>query len=165
MKKTNAARILDRAEITYEIIDYNTGRIEKGVEYVAEKTGLDIHNIYKTLVLSGDKTGIITACIPGHTELNLKATAQISGNKKCAMVPMKSLLDLTGYVRGGCSPLGMKKDFPLFIDESINNCEFIMISAGMRGKQIKLSPKDLLKVRKAVIGNITIPKNNEYAAV
>ncbi len=165
MKKTNAARILDRAKITYEIIDYDTDRIERGVEYVAEKTGLDIHNIYKTLVLSGDKTGVIIACIPGHTELNLKAIAQISGNKKCAMVPMKSLLDLTGYIRGGCSPLGMKKDFPLFIDASINNCEFIMISAGMRGKQIKLSPKDLLQVRKAVIGSITIPKNNEYAAV
>ncbi len=165
MKKTNAARILDRAKITYEIIDYDTDRIERGVEYVAEKTGLDIHNIYKTLVLSGDKTGVIIACIPGHTELNLKAIAQISGNKKCAMVPMKSLLDLTGYIRGGCSPLGMKKDFPLFIDASINNCKFIMISAGMRGKQIKLSPKDLLQVRKAVIGSITIPKNNEYAAV
>ncbi len=165
MKKTNAARILDRAKITYEIIDYDTDRIERGVEYVAEKTGQDIHNVYKTLVLSGDKTGVIVACIPGHTELNLKAIAQISGNKKCAMVPMKSLLELTGYIRGGCSPLGMKKDFPLFIDESINYCDFVMISAGMRGKQIKLSPKDLMQVRKSTLGKITILKNNEDATV
>ncbi len=160
MKKTNAARILDRAKITYEIIDYDTDRIERGVEYVAQKTGQDIHNIYKTLVLTGDKTGVIVACIPGHTELNLKAIAQLSENKKCAMLPMKNLLETTGYIRGGCSPLGMKKDFPLFIDASINNCDFIMISAGMRGKQIKLSPNDLLQVRKATIGNITNPKTD-----
>lgn len=158
MKKTNAARILDRAKITYEIIDYDTDRIERGIEYVAEKTGQDIHNIFKTLVLAGDKTGVIVACVPGHAELDLKAIAQISGNKKCAMVPMKSLLELTGYIRGGCSPLGMKKNYPLFIDESINNCNFVMISAGMRGKQIKLKPNDLLEVTKGKIGKISTPK-------
>ena len=159
MKKTNAARILDRAKIEYEIIDYDVDPIELGAARVAEKTGQNIRFVYKTLVLSGDKTGVILACIPGASELDLKAFANLSGNKKCAMVPMKDILELTGYVRGGCSPLGMKKDFPLFIDDSAFELDHILISAGLRGKQLKVTPQDIQKVTSAATGAISTPKS------
>ncbi|MGQ1908749.1 Cys-tRNA(Pro) deacylase [Marinifilum sp. RC60d5] len=162
MKKTNAARILDRANIEYEIIDYDVDPIELGAERVAEKTGQHIQHIYKTLVLSGDKTGVIVACIPGSSELNLKSIAQISKNKKCAMVPMKNIQEITGYIRGGCSPIGMKKDFPLFIDETAFSLEFIFISAGLRGKQIKINPADLQSVTKATVSLISNPKTEAH---
>ncbi|WP_421918049.1 Cys-tRNA(Pro) deacylase [Marinifilum sp.] len=158
MKKTNAARILDRANIEYAIIDYDTDPVELGAERVAEKTGQHIRQIYKTLVLSGDKTGVIVACIPGSSELKLKTIAQISGNKKCAMVPMKNIQELTGYIRGGCSPLGMKKDYPIYLDQSALALDYILISAGIRGKQIKINPSDLHSVTKACIGAISNPK-------
>lgn len=158
MKKTNAARILDRAKIEYEIIDYDTDPIELGAERVAEKTGQHIRHIYKTLVLSGDKSGVIVACIPGSSELNLKAIAQVSENKKCAMVPMKNIQELTGYIRGGCSPLGMKKDYPLFLDQSALDLDYILISAGIRGKQIKINPSDLHSVTKSTLCLISNPK-------
>lgn len=161
MKKTNAARILDRAKIEYEIVDYDVDPIELGAERVAEKTGQHIRHIYKTLVISGDKTGPIVACIPGASELNLKSIAQVSGNKKCAMVPMKNIQDLTGYIRGGCSPLGMKKQFPTFIDQSALELDYIFISAGLRGKQIKLDPQNLQKVTQAVVAKISEPKIGE----
>lgn len=159
MKKTNAARILDRAKIEYEIIDYDVDPIELGASRVAEKTGQHIRFIFKTLVLTGDKTGVIVACIPGDSELDLKAIAQLSGNKKCAMVPMKNIQELTGYIRGGCSPLGMKKDFPTFLDQSALELEYILVSAGMRGKQLKLVPSELQKVAQASTGNISTPKS------
>jgi Cys-tRNA(Pro)/Cys-tRNA(Cys) deacylase len=159
MKKTNAARILDRAKIEYEIIDYDVDPIELGAERVAEKTGQHIQFIFKTLVLTGDKTGTIVACIPGASELDLKAFATLSGNKKCAMVPMKNIQELTGYIRGGCSPLGMKKDYPIFMDMSAFDLEYILISAGIRGKQLKLNPQDLLKVSGATSGIISTLKS------
>ncbi|RUT79326.1 Cys-tRNA(Pro) deacylase [Ancylomarina longa] len=158
MKKTNAARILDRAKIEYEIIDYEVDPIELGAERVAEKTGQHIRFIYKTLVLSGDKTGVIVACIPGASELNLKAIAQISGNKKCAMIPMKNIQELTGYIRGGCSPLGMKKQYPSFLDQSAIDLEYIYISAGIRGKQLKINPQELQKLSNAIVGEIASTK-------
>lgn len=161
MKKTNAARILDRAKIEYEIIDYDTDPIELGAERVAEKTGQHIRHIYKTLVLSGDKTGIVVACIPGSSEVDLKSIAQISGNKKCAMVPMKNILELTGYIRGGCSPLGMKKDYPFYLDQSALELEYILISAGIRGKQIRINPSDLCLVTKATLCQISTPKDKK----
>jgi Cys-tRNA(Pro)/Cys-tRNA(Cys) deacylase len=161
MKKTNAARILDRANIEYAIIDYDTDPIELGAERVAEKTGQHIRHIYKTLVLSGDKSGVIVACIPGSSELDLKSIAQISGNKKCAMVPMKNIQELTGYIRGGCSPLGMKKDYPFYLDQSALELEYILISAGMRGKQIKINPSDLHSVTKATLCLISNSKIEE----
>ncbi|PKQ68982.1 aminoacyl-tRNA deacylase [Labilibaculum manganireducens] len=159
MKKTNAARILDRAKIEYEIIDYDLDPIELGAERVAEKTGQHIQFIFKTLVLTGDKTGTIVACIPGASELDLKAFAALSGNKKCAMVPMKNIQELTGYIRGGCSPLGMKKDYPIFMDMSALKLDYVLISAGIRGKQLKLNPHDLLKVSGAVTGAIATLKS------
>ncbi|WP_372754288.1 Cys-tRNA(Pro) deacylase [Labilibaculum sp.] len=161
MKKTNAARILDRAKIEYKIIDYDVDPIELGAERVAEKTGEHIQFIFKTLVLSGDKTGTIIACIPGASELNLKAFATLSGNKKCAMVPMKNIHELTGYIRGGCSPLGMKKDFPTFVDESALELDYIFISAGIRGKQLQLNPQSLIKLTKARTGNISHLKSQK----
>lgn len=159
MKKTNAARILDRAKIEYEIIDYDVDPIELGAERVAEKTGQHIQFIFKTLVLTGDKTGTTVACIPGTSELDLKALATLSGNKKCAMVPMKNIQELTGYIRGGCSPLGMKKDYPFFMDMSALKLEHILISAGIRGKQLKLNPQDLLNVSGATTGVISTLKS------
>jgi len=159
MKKTNAARILDRANIEYEIIDYDVDPTELGAERVAEKTGQNVRFVYKTLVLSGDKTGIVVACIPGASELNLKNFANLSGNKKCTMVPMKNIQELTGYIRGGCSPLGMKKDYPIFMDMSALELDYIFISAGIRGKQLKLSPQDLQKVSGASIGAISTFKS------
>jgi len=159
MKKTNAARILDRAKIEYEIIDYDVDPIELGAERVAEKTGQQIRFIFKTLVLTGDKTGLIIACIPGASELDLKAFATLSGNKKCAMVPMKNIQELTGYIRGGCSPLGMKKKLPTFVDVSALQQDYILISAGIRGKQLKLNAYDLLKVSEATTGAISAIKS------
>ena len=158
MKKTNAARILDRAKIEYEIIDYDVDPIELGAERVAEKTGQHIRFVFKTLVISGDKTGVIIACIPGASELDLKAIAQISGNKKCAMVPMKNIQELTGYIRGGCSPLGMKKDYPTYLDKSALELDYILISAGIRGKQLKVKPASLQNVTGATAGVISTPK-------
>lgn len=152
MKKTNAARILDRAKIKYDIVDYDVDPEELGALRVAEKTGQDIRHIYKTLVLRGDKTGVMVACIPGASELDLKAIANISDNKKCAMVPMKEIQDLTGYIRGGCSPLGMKKNYPVFLDESATKLDYIYVSAGMRGKQIVINPLDLARIVKATLG-------------
>ncbi|MFA8433973.1 MAG: Cys-tRNA(Pro) deacylase [Marinifilaceae bacterium] len=152
MKKTNAARILDRAKIKYEIVDYDVDPEELGARRVAEKTGQDIRHIYKTLVLRGDKTGVIVACIPGAAELNLKAIAQLSGNKKCAMVHMKEIQELTGYIRGGCSPLGMKKNYPVFLDESASSLDYIYVSAGMRGKQIVVNPLDMARIVQATLG-------------
>lgn len=152
MKKTNAARILDRAHVKYEIIDYDVDPEELGALRVAEKTGQSIAHIYKTLVLQGDKTGILVACIPGASHLDLKAMAKISHNKKCAMVPMKKIQELTGYIRGGCSPLGMKKDYPIYLDQESTNLEYIYISAGMRGKQIVMNPLDLANIVKATLG-------------
>lgn len=161
MKKTNAARILDREKIEYKIVDYDVDPIELGASRVAHKTGQDIKHIYKTLVLNGDKTGVILACIPGDTELNLKNLAHISSNKKCAMLPQKDILNTTGYIRGGCSPLGMKKNFPLYIDHKAIELDHIYISAGLRGKQIVINPQDLIRISKACIADISQVKKEE----
>ena len=118
MKKTNSARILDQHKIAYELFEYEVDENNLGAEVVAAKIGQPIEKVFKTLVLTGDKTGVIVAIIPGAREVDLKNLASLSGNKKCNLVTLKEVLVLTGYLRGGVSPIGMKKNYPTFIDSS-----------------------------------------------
>jgi len=156
MKKTNASRILDKLKIPYEILEYEVDEQDLGAENAARKMGQSLKQVFKTLVIRGDRTGILVACIPGGVELNLKALASISGNKKIAMVHLKEIKSLTGYIRGGVSPLGMKKNYPTYIDESAFQFPFIIFSAGIRGLQLKVDPNDLLKVIQLISGKLTM---------
>ena len=144
IKKTNAARILDGLGIAYEIKTYAVDENDLSAVHVAQVSGLDINMIFKTLVARGDKTGIIMAVIGGGEELNLKLLAKASGNKSVEMIALKELLPLTGYVRGGCSPLGAKKNYPVFIDETAILFPQIFVSAGLRGVLLSLQPDDLI---------------------
>ena len=154
MKKTNAARILDSKGITYELAEYEVDEHDLSAVSLARKIGQDVDQIFKTLVLRGDKTGVFVCVIPGSTEVDLKKAAKISGNKSCAMVHQKELLGLTGYIRGGCSPLGMKKAFPVYLHETCILYELIFISAGQRGLQLKLNPEDLIRVTGAFVCDV-----------
>ena len=156
-KKTNAARILDGLNINYEIKTYAVDENDLSAVHVAQISGLNIEMIFKTLVARGDKTGIIMAVIGGGDELNLKALARASGNKSVEMIALKELLPLTGYVRGGCSPLGAKKNYPVYLDERAMTLEKISISAGQRGMQLLLAPTDLVKAVNATVANLTAP--------
>ena len=144
MKKTNAARFLDGLKIEYKLCEYEMEESDLSAESVARKIGLSPEQVFKTLVARGDKTGVLMACIPGNAELDLKAIAAVSGNKKVEMVHVKEIQQLTGYIRGGVSPIGTKKCYPIFLDESGMRFSFISISAGARGSQIFISPKDLI---------------------
>ena len=154
IKKTNAARILDKLKIPYEIKTYEVDEDNLSAVHVAETAGIDISTIFKTLVTRGDKTGILMAVINGNDEINLKHLAQASGNKSVEMIALKELLPLTGYVRGGCSPLGAKKDYPVFLDSKALTQEKISISAGQRGMQLILSPQDLIKATNATVADL-----------
>ena len=154
IKKTNAARILDNLGIDYEIKTYEVDEEDLSAVHVAETVGLNIETIFKTLVLRGDKTGIVMAVIGGGEELNLKSLAKASGNKSVEMISLKQLFPLTGYVRGGCSPLGAKKNYPVFLDSKATTQEKISVSAGLRGMQLILSPQDLIKATNAKIANL-----------
>lgn len=145
VQKTNAARLLDAAGIPYELIPYSFSEEDLSAQHVAAELGEDIDRIFKTLVLRGDRTGVFVCVIPGDFEVDLKVAARISGNKSCEMLHMKELLPTTGYIRGGCSPIGMKKQFPTFIHESADLYDFIFVSAGVRGLQIKINPESLIK--------------------
>lgn len=145
INKTNAARLLDKAKIDYELIPYEVDEDDLSAVHVAANLGEDIDLVFKTLILHGDKTGYFVCVIPGEHEVDLKLAAKVSGNKKCDLIPVKELLPLTGYIRGGCSPIGMKKQFPTYIHETCQNYPYIYISAGQRGLQLKLSPNDLIK--------------------
>ncbi|HEL8896868.1 TPA: Cys-tRNA(Pro) deacylase [Listeria monocytogenes] len=148
-KKTNACRILDKQKVNYELREYAWSEDSLDALHVAAETGNNPAQIFKTLVLTGDKTGNIVACIPADKILHLKHLAKISGNKKCELIAVDTLEKLTGYIRGGCSPIGMKKLFPTFIDNSAESLDTILISAGKRGLQIELAPTDLKKVVRA----------------
>ncbi|EJP31486.1 MAG: Cys-tRNA(Pro) deacylase [Selenomonas artemidis] len=150
IQKTNAARILDRCGISYELLTYPVDESDLSAVHVAEVTGIPLERLYKTLVVRGDRTGIFMAVVPGGGELDLKAAAAASGNKRAEMVHLKEVFDLTGYVRGGCSPLGAKKAYPVYLDESALAHERICISAGRRGEQIELAPGDLVRAADAV---------------
>ena len=151
INKTNAARILDQKKIKYELVPYEVDENDLAATHVAAQLGEDIEQVFKTLVLRGDKNGLFVCVIPGNFEVDLKVAAKISGNKNCDLIPMKELLPLTGYIRGGCSPIGMKKHFPTFIHETCMDFPFIFVSAGVRGLQIKLSPQDLINQSRATI--------------
>jgi Cys-tRNA(Pro)/Cys-tRNA(Cys) deacylase len=146
MSKTNAIRILESKNISFETRSYEVDENDLSGITVANKIGADPETVFKTLVCIGDKTGNVVFCIPVVTELNLKKAASVSNNKKVEMIKLNELLPLTGYVRGGCSPIGMKKLFPTFIDETAQLFENIFVSAGVRGTQIKINPDSLLDI-------------------
>ena len=144
MEKTNAIRILDKRKIKYEIIKYTYDPENLNVAKIAEANNMDVAMIYKTLVAKGDKTGILVAVVSGDAALDLKALAKASRNKKIALIPVKEIQGITGYIRGGCSPLGMKKAYPVFIDESAIEWEEILINAGSRGTLFGCSADELV---------------------
>lgn len=144
IEKTNAARLLDRAKIAYDLVPYTVDEDNLAATHVAEELGEDIATVFKTLVLRGDREGLFVCVIPGDKEVDLKAAARVSGNKKADLIPMKELLPTTGYIRGGCSPIGMKKPLPTFIHSTCMEHQRIYISAGVRGLQIAIAPQDLI---------------------
>jgi len=148
--KTNAARILDREGVHYELREYDVDESDLSAPHVAEAIGMPPEQVFKTLVARGDRTGVLMACIPANTELDLKALAAASGNKKVELVHLKEVLGLTGYIRGGVSPVGAKKEYPVYIDETVDWFAVIALSAGIRGCQMVLAPEDLVRVTGAV---------------
>lgn len=154
-KKTNAARLLDKAGIAYETVPYEVDENDLAATHVAEQLHEDIAQVFKTLVLRGDRSGLFVCVVPGDAEVDLKKAACISGNKHAAMLPMKELLSATGYIRGGCSPIGMKKPLPTFIHTSSLDHPHIYVSAGRRGLQLKLAPSDLISFVSATVADLT----------
>lgn len=144
VQKTNAARLLDAAGVEYTLVPYEVDEEHLEASHVAAQLGEDLDRVFKTLVLRGDRGGLFVCVIPGSMEVDLKVAARISGNKSCAMIHVKELLPLTGYIRGGCSPIGMKKPLPTFIHESALLWDTIYVSAGVRGLQLCIAPQDLI---------------------
>lgn len=153
-KKTNAVRILESNQIPFELREYEVDEQDLSAEHVAESLGISPEKIYKTLILKGQKDPFLVAVIPGNAQLDLKKIAKASDNKNCEMLPMKDLLATTGYIRGGCSPIGMKKNFPTYIEELATLEEEIIISAGKRGLQIILKPDDLKNIINAEFADL-----------
>lgn len=156
LDKTNAARLLDRAGLQYNLVPYEVDENDLAAQHVADSLGQDIAKVFKTLVLHGDKTGYIVCVIPGDKEVDLKALAKVSGNKKVEMIPMKDLLQVTGYIRGGCSPIGMKKRFPTYFHKSATEHDVIYVSAGVRGLQIEIAPQDLIIFVQATVAEVAV---------
>ena len=150
-KKTNAARKLDELKIEYKIIEYPVDEEHLDAIHVAKEVGMPPAQVFKTLCVRGDKNGVMFAVIPGDGELDLKALAKASGNKRAELVHLKEVLPLTGYIRGGCSPLGAKKNYPVYMDASGYNWPEIAISAGQRGMQIVAAPADLQRATNATV--------------
>ena len=155
IQKTNVARLLDKAKIPYELVPYTVDENNLAADHVAEELGEDINQVFKTLILHGDRSGHFVCVVPGNTEVDLKKAAKAAGAKKAEMIPMKELLPLTGYIRGGCSPIGMKKPFPTFFHQSALDFEVIFVSAGVRGLQLKINPQDLISYVKASVTDLT----------
>ena len=156
IQKTNAARLLDSKKVAYELIPYEVDENDLSAVHVAAQLGEPIDRVFKTLVLHGDRTGYFVCVIPGEMEVDLKLAAKATGNKSCNLIPMKELLPLTGYIRGGCSPIGMKKPFPTFIHSTCMNFDYIYVSAGVRGLQFKISPADLCMAAGAKTGELIV---------
>ena len=154
MAKTNAARILDAAGVRYEIREYPVDENDLSAPHVAEAIGMPPEQVFKTLVARGDRTGVLMACIPANSELDLKGLASASGNKKVELVAVKEVLGLTGYIRGGVSPVGTKKPYPFYLDETADLWDVISVSAGVRGQQMLLAPQDLARVTEATVAAI-----------
>lgn len=161
INKTNAARLLDRTKVAYELIPYTVDPDDLAAEHVAAELGEDISRVFKTLVLHGDRVGYFVCVIPGNMEVDLKKAAKVAGAKKADLIPMKELLPLTGYIRGGCSPVGMKKSFPTFFHKTATEGDEIFVSAGIRGLQFKMSPQDLIGYCHAEIADIAVDKHEE----
>jgi Cys-tRNA(Pro)/Cys-tRNA(Cys) deacylase len=157
MAKTNAARILDAASIRYELREYEVDEDDLSAPRVAEKIGMPSEQVFKTLVARGDRSGVLMACIPANTELDLKALAAASGNKKVELVAVKEVLPLTGYIRGGVSPIGVRKPYPFYLDETAILFDVMSVSAGVRGCQLVLAPDDLARITEATYGAIATP--------
>lgn len=155
INKTNVARLLDKAKISYELVPYIVDENNLAATHIAEQLNENIKQVFKTLILRGDKTGHFVCVIPGDEEVNLKKAAKVSGNKKAVLIPMKDLLPTTGYIRGGCSPVGMKKPFPTFFHYTCEEFEYIYVSAGVRGLQLKIKPNDLIGYVKASLAELT----------
>ena len=149
MTKTNAMRMLDKAKIPYEALEYKVDDSDLSGVTIAHTVGLDCSMVFKTLVAKGDKTGPVVMCIPADKEIDLKKAASVTGNKKIEMIHVKDLLVLTGYIRGGCSPIGMKKKFPTFINDSCLEHEKITVSAGVKGCQLLLDRASLVNYTEA----------------
>jgi len=154
MIKTNAVRIIESHNIKFKLFEYEFEEDNLDGVTVAKKIGAEPETVFKTLVTKGDKTGINVFCIPSNFEIDLKKASKISGNKSVEMVKVKDLFELTGYIRGGCSPVGMKKKYPVFIDETAQLFDYIFISAGVRGVQVRLNPNELKKITDAVFSDI-----------
>ena len=160
IQKTNAARLLDKLKIQYELVPYEFDPDDLAAEHVAEELGEPIEQVYKTLVLRGDKTGLFVCVVAGNREVDLKLAAKASDNKKAEMLPLKELLPNTGYIRGGCTSIGMKKHYPTYFSEEMADFDVVYVSAGQRGLQLKLSPVDLAKAAQATFVKITeIPES------
>lgn len=155
ISKTNVARLLDKAKVKYELVPYEVDENDLAATHIADQLNENIKQVFKTLVLKGDKNGYFVCVIPGDEEVNLKKAAKVSANKKVDLIPMKDLLATTGYIRGGCSPIGMKKPFPTYFDSSCEKFDYIYVSAGIRGLQLKINPLDLIAYVKAELSELT----------
>ncbi len=156
--KTNAARLLDSLGVKYELRDYEVDPEDLSAETVAAKVGMPPEQVFKTLVARGDRTGVLMAVVPGNAELDLKALAKLSGDRKVDTVPLKELQPLTGYIRGGVTALGGKKEYPVYVDETLELFDIVSVSAGVRGTQLLLAPADYLRVVKGKVGPISRDK-------
>lgn len=156
VEKTNAARLLDRAKIEYRLVPYEVDENNLAADHVAEQLGEDINRVFKTLVLEGDREPRHFVCvIPGNCEVDLKKAAKAAGVKKADLIPMKELLPLTGYIRGGCTAIGMKKKFPVFFHTTMLDFDTVFVSAGVRGLQLEIAPKDLIDYTGATVTDLT----------
>ena len=158
MSKTNACRILDSLGVHYTLRDYEVDPDDLSAEAVAAKVGMPPEQVFKTLAVRGDRNGVSVAVIPGNFELDLKALAALTGDRKIELLPLKEVQSVTGYIRGGVTALGMKKDYPVFVDETMEIWDEVAVSAGVRGTQIVLSPAEYLRATSATIGEIARQK-------
>lgn len=161
IQKTNAARLLDKAKIPYELVPYAVDENNLAADHVAAELGEDINQVFKTLVLHGEKSGYFVCVVPGNCEVDLKKAAKVAGAKKAEMIPMKELLPLTGYIRGGCTSIGMKKSFPTFFHTTALDFEFIFVSAGQRGLQLKLAPQALIDYVRGKVVDLVVDNSDD----
>ncbi len=152
--KTNVVRLLDQAGLAYELRTYDVDENDLSAENVAAKIGLPLEQVFKTLLCQGDTTGYLFALLPAGTELDLRRLAKASGNKRAEVVPLRDVQTVTGYVRGGVSPLAAKKSYPVFIDETVQLWDQVSLSAGMRGLQVLLAPNDLIRITAATLADL-----------
>ena len=154
INKTNVARLLDKAHIAYELIPYEVDENDLSAIHVAEQLNEPVERVFKTLVLKGNKSGYFVCVIPGDKEVDLKKAARVSGNKSCELIHMKDLLSVAGYIRGACSPVGMKKAYPTYFHSTAMDYDYIYVSAGQRGLQVCLSPTDLIREARAEVADL-----------